>query len=275
MEDLNKNTGENMEQQEPKEERKQQTAAQEAGPQQGAQKGGGKKKTIWKQPWLWIIIVIIIGAGIVYATGGMKALSNMTPATGNNGESQGGQVVATVNGKKITSNELDARVMQLKQSMGTSTPNISDKQLKKQALTGLVEQSLVAQEAKKQNITVSDKELQKAYGQVVNRFKDKQAFEKAIKNQGLTKSDLKSNLRPQLVRQKYINNNINTEKVNITEKQITQAYNKIKSQRKGNIPPLKQVKPQLKQRLKQQQRSQLINKLINKLKKKANISKNL
>lgn len=262
MEDINReeNTKETMENEE---------VVSKKEPRKDAKKKASK--SIWARPWLWILIIIIIGGGIAWGMGYLQVPSANNQQ--NNSAEENGNVVATVNGEKLTKDQLNVKVMQTKQSLGTST-QVTDEQIEKQSLTSLINEALILQDAEKKGVKVSDKEVTKAYDKIVNNFDSQEAFEKELEKQNLTKSDLKENVKTQLLTQKYLTQNINTESINVTEKEITQAYDKIKSQ-KDDIPPLEQVKSQIKQQLKAQKQNQLINDLINKLYEKADIQKNL
>lgn len=105
------------------------------------------------------------------------------------GASSGGGDILTVNGQAITRADLDKRL--------ESSP------ASKQVLTQLVQQQLVEQYAKKNNVTVTDAEIAKKEDEIKAKYPPGQ-FDQIIAQQGLTDSDVKTILREQLVIEKAI-----------------------------------------------------------------------
>jgi foldase protein PrsA len=102
------------------------------------------------------------------------------------------KTVVTVNGQKITRGELDGR---LEAQAGKST------------LQQMVQQDLVFQYAKDNNIQVTDSELQDQLNKIEQRFPAGQ-FEQVLKNQGLTLEDAKNVLREQIIVKKAVEKNM-------------------------------------------------------------------
>ena len=84
-------------------------------------------------------------------------------------------------------------------------------------------------------------------------------------------------IREQLLTNKYLQNRISEDEVEVTDKQMQEAYNQISAQQ--NLPPLeemnKQMKQQLRSQVSQQQRNQLIQELVDSLREEAEIESSL
>lgn len=120
----------------------------------------------------------------------------------------GDSAIATVNGQKITKGELDARL---------------EGQAGKPTLQQMVDQALVLQYGKAQNIDVSDKEIQDQLNTLQQRFPPGQ-FETILKQQGLTLDDAKTIVRVQLIVKKAVDRNIK-----VGDAQVADFYNKNKT----------------------------------------------
>lgn len=75
------------------------------------------------------------------------------------------EIVAIVNGEVITSNELEERLSLIKSVSKGATS--SPESLRKNALEQLIEETILLQEAKKQNITVTEEELEPTRVQIL------------------------------------------------------------------------------------------------------------
>lgn len=271
MEDIN-NTEQNKETQEEREIR---SSSRE---KEQKKSGQNSKGSALSSPWLWIFVIVIVAVGVVFGTDLVKTPSlNIT----NNGDPQNeqqqnennGETAATVNGEKISQSQLEARMMQTQQSLGTST-DVSEEEMQTQALNSLINEALIMQEAENQGVTVSDEEVNNSYQTIEDRFDDESQFQQTLDEQGLTKEDLKENIRRELMTQKYLQNNINQEEVSVADEEIQQTYDQLSSQREG-VPPLEEIKPQLKQQLQSQKQNQLIQQLIEQLRNNTDIQKNI
>ncbi|WP_298203304.1 peptidylprolyl isomerase [Desulfosporosinus sp.] len=115
-----------------------------------------KKSCLWL---LMLLLVAVIGIGVVYAT---KE-----------------NIVAKVNGVKITQSELNELLLQ---------------QGGKDALDTLIQQSIIKQEAKKQKIQVSEADIDKELTILKETFGSEDAFTQALETNSITLDALKENI---------------------------------------------------------------------------------
>lgn len=138
-------------------------------------------------------------------------------------------VVAQVNGKKITKDDLlnQARQMQAQMaqaSRGQQVPPLDDA-FYKQILDGMVAQALLIEDAKSQGVQVSDEELKPQLAALRGRFPDEAAYKKALEQEGLTEKELQEKLRQEAVIQKYVGTRILNE-VAVTDQAAREFYDK-------------------------------------------------
>jgi peptidyl-prolyl cis-trans isomerase SurA len=235
-----------------------------------SQNQNSKTKPLWQKPWLWIVIVVVIGGIITALTWADLGIFSKE------GQKEDGKVVATVNGEKITQAKLNAELTQAQQSAPNNQSSQNQSQLEGQMLDSLINQTLVLQEAEKQGISVSKEEIESSYQQIVNGFQNEEAFEKELQNRDLSKSDLKDSIRRQQIIQKYIQNNVDADQIEVTDKEIQSQYDQLTSQYEGDdAPALEEIKEQIKQQIKSQKQNQKVQELVEQLKEAADIQKNI
>jgi len=137
------------------------------------------------------------------------------------------RIVAVVNGDPLLLSELRtratpylARVMQ--------APEMQRMQLMQQLygdlLTQLIDERLLEQEARKLSIAITTTDVERAIQNVQRQsgLKDPEFWE-AVRGQGFTPENYKSDVRRQLIRLKVINQKVRT-RVNITEDDVRRRY---------------------------------------------------
>jgi foldase protein PrsA len=112
----------------------------------------------------------------------------LSACSGLGGSTSGGDIVS-VNGTKIARADLDHRL--------ESSP------MAKQVLTQLVQQALIDQYAKDQNITIAQTDVDKSEADIKSKYPPGQ-FQAILTQQGLTEADVQNILRQKLVIEKAI-----------------------------------------------------------------------
>lgn len=164
------------------------------------------------------------------------------------------ETIATVNGEKITREELADRLI---------------KQSGKEVLDQMITEKLIAQEAKKKGISITEAEINKKIEEVKKQFPDEKTFQSQLKANNLTLENLKEQIKLQLIIEKVLKG-----KVKVTEKEIKSYYDENKNTFfKGK--KFDEVKDQIKEELEYQSLSFQAQSLIEGLKKKAKIVNNL
>ena len=177
-----------------------------------------------------IIIIVLLGAAIYYFRGLF--------------------VAAVVNGQPISRLEV---VQQ------------AEKQSGKQTLDTLVRDALIEQEAKKENVTVSDKEVNDEIATLQNNLKKQgQTLDQVLATQGMSQDDLRRLIRLDKLVQKMVGIS-----VLVSDKEVNDYINK----NKDNLPNTDEatLKKQVKAQLTQTKTNVAVQSWLAGLQQKANI----
>jgi len=184
-----------------------------------------------RRPYVILIIVIIILGALLYYFRGLF-------------------VAAVVNGQPISRLEVIQQ---------------AEKQSGKQTLDTLVRDALIEQEAKKENVTVSDKEVTDEIATLQDNLKKQgQTLDDVLSTQGMTLDDLKRLIRLDKLVQKMVGKNIK-----VSDQEITDYINK----NKDSLPTTNAstLRSQVKSQLVQQKTNEAVQSWLANLQSKANI----
>lgn len=179
------------------------------------------------------LIVLLVGAAVYF---GIQKYGNIF-------------VVATVNGKPITRFSLWQRL---------------EKQSGKQTLDQIESEVLIEQEAAKKGVKISDKELDDKIKTLETQFKGKAGLDQVLSLQGMTRDDLKTQLKYNLIVEKI------APKASVSNQEISDYYDKNQSTYGEELTDA--VKSQIKNTLYQQKRSTVVTNWFDSIKKKAKIN---
>lgn len=144
----------------------------------------------------------------------------------------GGQVAATVNGKKIYMKEIEEQLEDLRKRHGQQMQEEDwekmKERFKKSILDFLIEKELTLSEAEKMGIKVTDKEIDERIDQMRKMFPSKKEFEEALKQQGTTLEELKKQTKEQIIIDKVTQKLSKGQK--ITDKEVKKYYDEKKDQ---------------------------------------------
>lgn len=176
-------------------------------------------------PTVAIVLLLLAGAGYFLAqeTNFFQNLSGLSLFKDK------GPLAATVNGVKIFSNEVDTQYEQIPDSIkGGVTKEI--------ILDQIISQEVLVQEAKRQNIKVSNQELDSFVASAIEKSGwTRDEFEKVLMAQGMTISDLRDLYRVSLVIEKLLNESV-LKGIEVSDAEIEEFYNSRISQFKINQP---------------------------------------
>ncbi|WNC14202.1 SurA N-terminal domain-containing protein [Brevibacillus brevis] len=132
----------------------------------------------------------------------------------------------------------------------------------KQMLNELVAQSLIKQEAKLQNITVSKEDVDKEINGMKQQIGSEEAFKNYLDSMGMNEEKLRNQLQLLMTRDKLLD-----KAFPVTEEQIQQYYNANKDQMGSPAPELDKVRDQIKNVLVESNRSENYGKWMESLEK--------
>lgn len=142
------------------------------------------------------------------------------------------EIAAVVNGEKILMSDLDRNMsMAIAANPGLS-PEINMQEyikMKNQVLDYMIDQELIFQEAKKQNLIASDKEVDAIIAEVKQNFNSDAEFQMVLKRQGFTEQKYRDMVRRVATMRKFIEVKIKPLAKPVTEKDVADFYEAHKS----------------------------------------------
>ncbi len=156
------------------------------------------------------------------------ALSALLPNTGCAGKVGGEDVMATVNGRKITRTEVqkyyDNQVADAPQKPSEEQADT----LRLNILRELIDNEILMQRAEKLGLLATDEEVNAKLAEIKAPYTQEE-FDKRLKDRQLTLDDFKKDLRRSLTIDKVLNKEV-TSKINISDDDITSYYNQHKAE---------------------------------------------
>lgn len=183
-------------------------------------------------------------------------------------------LVATVNGEGISKEKYEKELEATKASyeqQGMPADQMDSKmkaELEKSVLDQMVNAELLLQTAEKDGISVDQKEMDTELENIKSNFENDKQFEEALKKNKLTESDLKDQMKKQMMVTKYLDSKIG--KVEVTEQEVQALYDQYKQQtesQKQKPEELAKIKPQLEQQVLTQKKQEKTNKLVEEIRK--------
>lgn len=217
---------------------------------------------------LSIIALLVIGLG------GYALLSNRDSYDMNTAydQEENGDVVAVVNEELITRNDFEEVRLQLAAERGVdfNTLDTEDqKQISEQALDSLIGQVLLIQAANNADINVSDQDVQAQIEIIKSQFGGDEGFQEALSFENITQADLEDQIRNELILMTYLEQEINTDSVEVSEEEVAQLYSELTEGQEA--PDISEVYAQVEQMLIQQKSQELLNQFLSELRADADI----
>jgi parvulin-like peptidyl-prolyl isomerase len=139
------------------------------------------------------------------------------------------KIVAIVNNEIITQRDLEAflNFMRIQLSKEYSAKELDEKiaVMKSDLLDRLIEDRLILQEAKKNNLRADESRIKAKIDELKKRYDSETDFENSLINQGLVEADLEARVRDQILMYNIVEIKIR-DKIAIKPAEITEYYNK-------------------------------------------------
>jgi peptidyl-prolyl cis-trans isomerase C len=135
-------------------------------------------------------------------------------------------IVANVNGTTIKKADLQNAVDSIKAQMqlvGQQVPTDRKDEMYRGLLDDLIATELLAQEAKKREVAVTEKDIEDFVNGFKDRFPSEQVFQNALKEQGITEAQLRIDVKKQLQIKKLLDKEV-LSKVAVDEKAVKKYY---------------------------------------------------
>jgi peptidyl-prolyl cis-trans isomerase SurA len=139
----------------------------------------------------------------------------------------GGDVLATVDGRKILKSDVDYYENQV--SAGQQKP-IGEQAtaLRLNILHQMIEDEILMRRAEKLGLLATDEEVDRKYNEVKSPLSE-QDFEKQLQDRKISLSDFKRDIRRSITTEKVMNKEVSS-KINVTDQDIADYYNSHKSE---------------------------------------------
>jgi peptidyl-prolyl cis-trans isomerase SurA len=135
-------------------------------------------------------------------------------------------VVARVNGKDITTTQLEKQVQVSLNGAGQPPSAEEQEDLKLQVLTQMINNEILLEQAAAANLNATDAEVDVKFNELKSQGTEEQ-FKEMLKNQKMTVDDIRSELRKNITIDKLVNKEI-TSKISVTDAEIKAFYDKNK-----------------------------------------------
>lgn len=232
---------------------------EETGPAGGERRRRQARRRKSGSSWapLVIILLLLVAAGAaIWATGGLSFT--------------GGGAVAEVNGETIERSEFEARLARQTsayedQGIDVQGQGLTD-QVRQQVLTGLIDQTLLLQAALEAGVEVSDEEVDTALEQQIQAIGGEEEFQSRLEEFDLTRTEVRDDLRVQLIVEKYADQA--SGELTASSQEIQALYGQYVAQLEAagtttdSTPSLDELRPQLEQAVIQQKQQQVLQQLL-------------
>lgn len=156
------------------------------------------------------------------------ALLLLLAGSGCTGKQVGPDVMATVNGRKITRTEVEKYYNNQTADAPQKPSQEQADSLRLSILKELVDQEILMQRAEKMGLLATDEEINSKLAEIKAPYTQEE-FDKRLKERNLTLDDFKRDLRRSITIEKVLNKEI-TSKINISDEDITNYYNQHKAE---------------------------------------------
>ena len=164
----------------------------------------------------------------VIATSLTLACVFMLPGLGCSGKQVGADVMATVNGRKITRTEVDKYYNNQTADAPQKPSQEQADSLRLSILRELIDNEILMQRAEKMGLLATDEEINSKLAEIKAPYTQEE-FDKRLKERNLTLDDFKRDLRRSITIEKVLNKEV-TSKINISDEDITHYYEQHKAE---------------------------------------------
>lgn len=152
----------------------------------------------------------------------------LTTASCGSPSSASANVVARINGKDITTSQLEKQVqVQARQNGGQQPPSSEEQEdLKLQVLNQMINDEILLEQAAASNLNATDAEVDVKFNEFKSQYSEEK-FKDLLKEQNMTVDDIRNELRKSITIDKLVNKEI-TSKISVTDAEIKNFYEKNK-----------------------------------------------
>ncbi len=212
-----------------------------------------------------LAVSAIVAAGVYFYMNTDKKMTETSSA------------VARVNGEEISQKEYDRSIAQItgvytSQGADPTDPNVIAS-VKDQALNTLINRRLIANVALSSGVTVEDSEIETEYQTIVTSLGSADALAAALSENDMDESNLRSEIRTDLLINKYLDAKLGINSMVVTNEEIETAYETAisSSESTEETPALEDVRDLISKQLLSEKQQLAINTELERLRQEASI----
>jgi peptidyl-prolyl cis-trans isomerase SurA len=156
------------------------------------------------------------------------AVALLVPGLGCTGKQDSADVMATVNGRKISRTEVEKYYNNQTADAPQKPSQEQSDSLRLSILRELIDNEILMQRAEKMGLLATDEEINSKLAEIKAPYTQEE-FDKRLKDRNLTLDDFKRDLRRSITIEKVLNKEV-TSKINISDEDITNYYNQHKAE---------------------------------------------
>lgn len=223
------------------------------------------------------LLVAVAGiAGLQYF-GVVDFKSMSTPGLAINSINSG-KAVATVNGEKITEGEVQSRLTQVTNVLKAQGADLSAEgaldEYRSQIIDDLIDNTLLLQAANAAGASTTDEVVDGEFAKLVEMFGGEEALDEQLKVVGMTRDELKANLREQKIIEAYVSSRSDLGNIVVTDAEAKAYFETTtKGAEPGTVPKYEEVADLMKQELTQKKAEEIVQGIVAELKEKATIER--
>ncbi len=196
-------------------------------------------------------------------------------AVGCSGDSDGPSVVATVDGREITGQEMDLQLNQYRQQYASQGVDLDAepellREVQSAVLQEMIDQALLLAFAADEEVTASQEEIDAEYEVLVQQVGGEETLQSLLDAQSIERDTLMKLIADEVVL-KRLQDHVRAEGgLEVTDTQVEDAYQQYQAMI-DDMPPLEQVRPYLRAELEYQQYMEVLPALLEELREGADI----
>ena len=137
----------------------------------------------------------------------------------------------------------------------------------------MINEKIIMQYAVRDGFFITEEEINQQVSDFISGLGGQESFEKSMQSQGLTEEYIRKDLERQSVIQKYLREIVDTSDIEITDKEVTDAYNTLLQDQENpqEAPSLEDSFESIKSQLLQQQVQQRTSEYIDTIREESTI----
>lgn len=208
----------------------------------------------------WAIIILVIAIVIIFTT--LKLSEN---------QEDDGSLLATVGDTKITMEDIQPELEQIKAQYQTQGVDISEEEentIILQILENHINKIVLLKYAEELDLKIEDDEIEEEYQKILTQFGGKEGLETAMLESQITEENLRDDIRNSLIFQLIAEQEDSME---VTEEEVQNRYQQLKEQLGDGLPPISEVYDQLEQEMINEKMGIALESIIMEVKDKYNV----